>query len=80
MTSFGENVKSSDWLQMQNKRASNLSIQGSNVGAAGQIRTADLILTNRLQSEKYTILCDFQYFYIQNDMLFDAHKSTVSVR
>ena len=49
-------------------------------GAAGQIRTADLILTNRLQSEKYNILYDFQYFYIQNDMLFDAHKSTASMR
>jgi len=30
--------------------------------------------------KKYTILCDFQYFYVQNDMLFDAHKSTVSMR
>ena len=46
----GNEVKSKKAKQLkkyekQNKIASNPKIQGDNVGAAGQIRTADLILT-----------------------------------
>ena len=38
-------VKCYKKLQSQNKNRSNLAIQAVNVGAAGRIRTADLILT-----------------------------------
>ena len=38
-------VKRYKKLQKQNKNRSNLAIQAVNVGAAGRIRTADLILT-----------------------------------
>ena len=38
-------VKCHKKLRKQNKNRSNLAIQAVNVGAAGRIRTADLILT-----------------------------------
>ena len=40
-------VKCYKKLQSQNKNRSNLAIQAVNVGAAGRIRTADLILTKK---------------------------------
>ena len=42
---FNVFVKTYKKLHTQNKNRSNLTIQAENVGAAGRIRTADLILT-----------------------------------
>ena len=44
---FTDFVKCYKKLQKQNKNRSNLTIQAVNVGAAGRIRTADLILTKK---------------------------------
>ncbi|MBQ9459930.1 MAG: hypothetical protein IJU66_08380 [Oscillospiraceae bacterium] len=49
-------------------------------GAAGRIRTADLILTNRLWSEKCVILCEFQLFYVKKVIIFWTYKSAASTR
>ena len=54
-------VKCYKKLQKQNKNRPNLAIQAENVGAAGRIRTADLILTkDALYLLSYSSICGDQ--------------------
>jgi len=76
--SFRTNEKHKELLQKQNKRALNLSIQGSNVGAAGQIRTADLILTKYLfayYSLRFlAVVCGWKSFIYTGLLKFACHS------
>ena len=71
---FPKNQFSIKKLQKQNKNRSNLTIQAVNVGAAGRIRTADLILTkDALYLLSYSSKCGDQEgartLDLQRDML-----------
>ena len=49
-------------------------------GAAGRIRTADLILTNCLKAPKVLLSSAFGAFLFQRRVVFGAFRSTASIR
>ena len=62
------------------KTPESFGIQGFLHGAAGRIRTADLILTNCSKAPKVLLSSAFGAFLFQKCVVFGAFRSTVSIR